>query len=142
MRPPNGGVNKKVTILDYLYQIMLLLRKLLKTGKSNMINLNYEYKLKPTKKQIETIENTLEKCRNVGNYALRERIDWYEGRKCQVNACSIEKECIMTEPPSYFSQCKNLTQARTKIPELKAVSSVALQQTLKNLDKAFKIVLS
>ena len=59
-----------------------------------------------------------------------ERIDWYEGRKCRIDACSIEKECIMTEPPNYFTQAKNLTQARAKIPELKAVSSVALPQTL------------
>ena len=103
-----------------------------------MINLNYEFKLKPTDKQIDIIENTLEKCRNVWNYALRERIDWYQGRKCQVNACSIVKECIMTEPPNYFSQAKNLTLARAKIPELRAVSSVALQQTLKTLDKAIR----
>lgn len=101
-----------------------------------MINLNYEFKLKPTKKQIDVIEETLEQCRHVWNYALRERMDWYAGRKCRVDACSIEKECIMTSSPNFISQSRELTQAKKRIPELKAVSSVALQQTLKTLDKA------
>lgn len=46
----------------------------------------------------------------------------------------------MTQSPNYFVQAKNLTQARLKSPELKAVSSVALQQTLKTLDQAFRDV--
>ena len=47
-----------------------------------MLTLNYEFKLKPTKKQIEDIENILTVCRKVCNYALRERKDWVNSRKC------------------------------------------------------------
>ena len=57
-----------------------------------MLTLTYEYKLIPNEKQIEVIENTLRVCRAVWNYALRERKDWINSRKCSVNACSLDKE--------------------------------------------------
>ena len=60
-----------------------------------MITLTYEYKLIPDKQQIEVIENTLNVCRSVWNFALRERKDWLSSRKSPVNACSLEKEYII-----------------------------------------------
>jgi transposase len=42
-----------------------------------MFHLTYEFKLKPTTRQIEIFENWLEQCRRVYNYALAERKHWF-----------------------------------------------------------------
>lgn len=55
-----------------------------------MFNLIYEFKLKPTSAQIAIFGEWLEQCRRVYNYALCERKDWVNSRKCQINACSIK----------------------------------------------------
>ena len=52
-----------------------------------MLTLTYEYKAMPTNEQIRLIEHTLDLCRKVWNFALRERKDWINSRKCPVNAC-------------------------------------------------------
>ena len=105
-----------------------------------MFHLTYEFKLKPTTRQIEIFENWLEQCRRVYNYALALRKHWFGSRSCQINACSIRSEFIIpaeTKRPTYASQCKSLTTARTNIPALSAVAVHVLQQTLKRLEKAF-----
>ncbi|AOX02424.1 MULTISPECIES: RNA-guided endonuclease TnpB family protein [Moorena] len=105
-----------------------------------MFNLTYEFKLKPTAKQVSLFENWLEQCRKVYNYALAERKDWYKSRSCQVNACSVRSEYIIPAEqtrPTYASQCRGLTAARKAIEELRAVQVHVLQQTLKRLEKAF-----
>ncbi|MEQ8754824.1 MAG: helix-turn-helix domain-containing protein, partial [Coleofasciculus sp. G1-WW12-02] len=91
-----------------------------------MFTLIYEFKLKPTSAQITIFEEWLEQCRRVYNYALTERKNWVNSRKCPVNACSIKSEYIIPadkEAPNYSSQCENLTQAKKSIPELKQVHS-------------------
>jgi len=105
-----------------------------------LFNLTYEFKLKPTKTQIAIFEDWLEQCRRVYNYALRERKDWYNSRKCQINACSLRSEYIISAEaprPTYASQCRGLTVARANIPVLKKVQVHVLQQTLRRLEKAF-----
>ncbi|MFB2773402.1 RNA-guided endonuclease InsQ/TnpB family protein [Pelatocladus sp. BLCC-F211] len=105
-----------------------------------MFNLTYEFKLKPTQEQFITFEQWLEMNRRVYNYALRERKDWYKSRSCQINACSIHSEYIIsadTPRPTYASQCKSLTEAKKSNPDLKMVQSQVLQQTLKRLENAF-----
>ena len=106
-----------------------------------MFSLIYEFKLKPTSAQIATFEEWLEQCRRVYNYALTERKDWVNSRKCPVNACSIKSEYIIPadkEAPKYNSQAVALTQAKKNIPELNQVHSQVLQQTLKRLQLAFE----
>lgn len=106
-----------------------------------MLTLTYEYKLKPTKQQIEDIENILTVCRKVWNYALRERKDWVNSRNCKVNACSLEYEYIIKadEPfPAYHVQAKRLTEAKKNNPELKSVNAQVLQQVLRTLDRAWE----
>jgi putative transposase len=61
-----------------------------------MLTLTYEYKLIPDDRQIKVIEHTLNICRSVWNYALRERKDWLKSRKSPVNACSIEPGGVTT----------------------------------------------
>ncbi|MCJ8278506.1 MAG: transposase [Rivularia sp. ALOHA_DT_140] len=105
-----------------------------------MFNLTYEFKLKPNKNQINIFQNWLEINRRVYNDALRERKDWYESRKCQINSCSLHKCYIIradSPRPTYASQCKCLTAAKKEYSELKAVQSQVLQQTLKRVETAF-----
>ena len=105
-----------------------------------MFTLTYEFKLKPTSKQVATFNEWLEQCRRVYNYALAERKDWFKSRSCQVNACSLHSEYIIpaeVKRPTYASQCRSLTEARANIPALNAVQVHVLQQTLKRLEQAF-----
>lgn len=53
-----------------------------------MFSLTYEFRLQPTKQQIETFQDWLEINRKAYNYALAERKDWYKSRSCQVQHCS------------------------------------------------------
>ncbi|NEP44606.1 MAG: helix-turn-helix domain-containing protein, partial [Okeania sp. SIO2H7] len=46
-----------------------------------MITLTYQYKLKTTKQQEAEINQILDVCKTVYNYALRERKDWLSSRK-------------------------------------------------------------
>jgi putative transposase len=105
-----------------------------------MLNLSYEYKLKPTDAQVLEIERTLAVCRKVWNYALRERKDWINSRKCPINACSIVSEYIIPVDatyPNYFVQAAGLTKAKEIYPELKTVNAQMLQQVLRKLETAF-----
>jgi putative transposase len=101
--------------------------------------LTYQFKLKPTVAQVTILEDWLEQCRRVYNWALAERKDWFKSRSCQINACSIRAEYIIPASVprrTYASQCKGLTQARATIPALNAVQVHVLQQTLKRLEPA------
>ena len=91
-----------------------------------MINTNYEFKLKLNKSQIEQIELFLESCRNVYNYALKEKKDWIRSRRSPVNACSLHSEYILPADesfPNYNLQAKRLTAYRKTNKQLKQVHS-------------------
>ncbi|MDP8966205.1 MAG: helix-turn-helix domain-containing protein, partial [Cyanobacteriota bacterium] len=66
-----------------------------------MLTLTYGYKINPTPDQVAIIDHTLEVCRQVWNYALRERKDWINSRKCRVDACSIHSEYIIPADAPY-----------------------------------------
>ena len=105
-----------------------------------MITLTYQYKLKPTQYQEAEINHILDVCKSVYNYALRERKDWLSSRKSSINSCSILTEYIIPADaayPNYNHQAKNLTIAKKTNPRLKSVNAQVLQQTLKQLDRAF-----
>lgn len=105
-----------------------------------MLTLTYEYKAMPTSEQLGLIEHTLTVCRKVWNFALRERKDWLNSRKCSVNACSIFSEYIMSADvpyPNYYEQANALTRAKVEFPELKTVNAQVLQQVLRRLETAF-----
>ncbi len=105
-----------------------------------MLTLTYEYKLQPNQQQIEMIEYTLDVCRSVWNFALRERKDWSNSRKSPINACSIQQEYVISadEPyPNYCKQTKALTEAKKTNERLKSVNAQVLQQVLRTLDRAF-----
>lgn len=101
-----------------------------------MITLTYEYKLVPTPEQKQIFDDWLKICSSVWNFALRERKDWANSRKCDINACSIHSEYIIpvdAKRPTYASQCKALTAAKKQYPALKIPQSQVLQQVLKSL---------
>ncbi|MGH7998449.1 MAG: helix-turn-helix domain-containing protein, partial [Brasilonema sp.] len=95
-----------------------------------------------TKQQVKIFDDWLEINRKVYNYALAERKDWYKSRSCQVNACSLRSEYIIPADaprPTIPCQCKSLTAAKEKYPDLKRVQSQVLQQTLKRLENYYFI---
>ncbi len=104
-----------------------------------MLNLTYNYKLKPTDKQIEIIEHNLNVCKSVWNHALYIRKLWYNSRSCKINQCSLFHEYIV-EPfdyPNYHTQAHELTSLKKTNPFLKSGNAQAMQQTLRKLDRAF-----
>lgn len=106
-----------------------------------MLNMTWEFKLKPTAEQVSEIEHTLDVCRNVWNFALRERKDWLDSRKSPVNACSIWQEFILPVDapfPSYARQCKSLTAAKADFPRLKTVNAQVLQQVIRKLEASWE----
>ena len=83
----------------------------------------YKYRIYPNKKQIELINKTIGCCRFVFNYYLAKRIELYK----------TEKKSLT------YNQCaNNLTNLKKEKEWLKEVDSVSLQQTLKDLDKAYQ----
>nr|WP_238718495.1 transposase [Petrachloros mirabilis] len=103
--------------------------------------MTWEFKLEPTVDQVSEIEDILEVCRNVWNFALRERKDWLDSRKCLVNACSIRQEFILPVEapfPNYPVQAKRLTLAKTEFPRLKTVNAQVLQQVLRKLETSWE----
>jgi putative transposase len=104
-----------------------------------MFNLTYNYKLKPTKKQIEIIEHNLNVCKSVWNHALYVRKLWSNSRSCEINKCSIHSEYIVKpfKAPDYHFQSSELTKAKKKFEFLKSGNAQAMQQTLRKLDRAF-----
>jgi len=105
-----------------------------------MLTLNYQYKLKPNKKQAFAIDQWLDICKSVYNFALRERKDWVNSRKCEIDRCSIVSEYMISaesKRPTYATQCKSLSLAKKENPTLKIPQSQVLQQTLKQLEAAF-----
>jgi putative transposase len=106
-----------------------------------MITLTYSYRINPTSDQAALIDQTLEVCRKVWNYALRERKDWINSRKCRVDACSIRSEYIIPVDAPYPNkgfQEKALTVAKKTNEELRNINAQVLQQVLRKLDPAFE----
>ncbi len=104
-----------------------------------MLNLTYNYKLEPTKKQIELIEHNLDVCKSVWNHALYQRKLWHNSRSCRINSCSLFQEYVIDpfEYPTYHTQSAELTLAKKDNAFLKSGNAQAMQQTLRKLDRAF-----
>ncbi|GAB4343778.1 MAG: RNA-guided endonuclease TnpB family protein [Leptolyngbyaceae cyanobacterium] len=105
-----------------------------------MLTLTYRYRIYPDLPQELQMIAWLETCRKVYNYAVRERKDWINSRKCSVNACSLQSESIIPADapyPDYYKQKKALTEAKKMDPALKAVHSQVLQDVIGRVDAAF-----
>lgn len=90
-----------------------------------MLNLTYSYRIYPDLTQEGRMLTWMELCRGVYNYALVERRDWMNSRKCAVNACSINREYIIPADiprPDYYKQQDALTAVKQRSVELQDYS--------------------
>jgi len=84
---------------------------------------SYRFRLYPNKSQRELMAQTFGNCRFVYNYYLDKRIKYYEETK---------------ETFGFYQCCKDLTELKKKYEWLQISDKWALQNTLKDLDFAFK----
>ncbi|GGA01126.1 helix-turn-helix domain-containing protein [Okeania sp. KiyG1] len=78
----------------------------------------YQYKLKPNKDQIATIELWLDLLRRQYNYRLGERFSWCEENRCPVNGCPLITPIPqLTDNRDYYSQKKDWVNTKDKFPE-------------------------
>ena len=85
----------------------------------------YKFRIYPTKAQVQTIEQTLDCCRFVYNHFLALRIESWKTKKESVTY--VQTSALLTElknHPDYVW--------------LKAVDSMALQESLRNLDRSYQ----
>lgn len=102
--------------------------------------MTFRYRIYPNLEQEQQMLNWLETCRKVYNHAVRERKDWINSRKCQVDRCSLASEYIIPADapyPNYYAQKKALTAAKTDFPLIKAVHSQVLQDVIGRVESAF-----
>lgn len=83
----------------------------------------YKYRIYPDKEQEVLINKTIGCCRFVFNHYLAKRRFAYENYKISLN---------------YNSNANDLKWLKNQYPWLKEVDSISLQQTLKDLDQAYK----
>jgi len=83
----------------------------------------YKYRIYPTKKQREVIDQTVTLCQRLYNCALEHRIYLY--KHCGINI-------------SYYNQQNELPKIKNVLPEYKTVQSQVLQDVLKRLDRAYQ----
>jgi putative transposase len=100
---------------------------------------SYQYRLKPTKKQAEIIDNTLDMLRCQYNYQLAQRFDWYEQNRSPIDRCSLIVCHIpeLKDKPNRFSQQATLTQLKKDRPWYKSIHSQVLQEVPKKVEIAF-----
>jgi putative transposase len=106
-----------------------------------MLTMNYRYRIYPNATQRETLSEWMETCRLAYNYGLREIKDWCNSRKCQIDRCSIEQEYILPADlqfPGEVQQLNALPKAKKDFPRLGEVPSQVLQQTIKQLHRAWE----
>ena len=103
--------------------------------------MNYRYRIYPTITQEQSLKEWMDICRVAYNYGLREIKDWCNSRKCMVDRCSISHEYIMAADlkfPSEVNQLNALPSAKKVFPRLGEVPSQVLQQTIKQLHRAWE----
>lgn len=103
------------------------------------MRLTYQYRLRLTKKQIDTFEHWIELCRRQYNYRLAERFNWWEQNRCDVDRCSIISCSIapLKDRPNRWSQQKDLANTKALFPEYKELVSHTLQDVIARVDKTF-----
>ena len=106
-----------------------------------MLTMNYRYRIYPSTTQQDTLFEWMETCGIAYNYGLREIKDWCNSRKCMIDRCSIKSEYILPGDlkfPGEVQQLNALPKAKKEFPRLSEVPSQVLQQTIKQLHKAWQ----
>ncbi|MBD0386837.1 MAG: transposase, partial [Nostoc sp. C3-bin3] len=100
---------------------------------------SYQYKIKPTKQQIDKIDKTLEMLRYQYNYLLAQRFDWYEMNRCSVDRCPLICHLPeLKEQPNYYNQKASLVQLKVDRPWYKEIHSQVLQEVPKKVELAIE----
>lgn len=87
------------------------------------MNKTYKFRLYPTKKQVEKLQWTLDRCRELYNAALQERKEIYK---------------YTGKGTTYNQQAMQLPEIKEIREEYKDINAQALQDVLKRVDKAYK----
>ncbi|NER94690.1 MAG: transposase, partial [Symploca sp. SIO1B1] len=98
----------------------------------------YQYRLRPTRKQVAKIDRWLSMLCAQYNYLLTDRFNWYEQNRSPVNACPLV--CHLPElrvNPDYYSQKKTLPQLKKDRPWYKDIHSQVLQDVVKRVKVTF-----
>ncbi|MGK7925043.1 MAG: RNA-guided endonuclease InsQ/TnpB family protein [Spirulina sp.] len=99
----------------------------------------YQYRLRPNKEQITTIETWLELLCKQYNYRLFERFSWWEDNRNPVNACPLNTPIPrLRENPDYYSQKRALLDTKEQFPEYKQIHSQVLQDCIKRVKLTFE----
>ena len=91
--------------------------------KQDKLHISYKFLLYPTKKQIASLQWTLDRCRELYNAALQERKEIYN---------------YAGKGTSYNQQCMQLPEIKEIRPEYQNIHSQILVDALKRVDKAYK----
>ncbi len=84
---------------------------------------SYKYRLSPTRKQHDALQETLDRCRELYNAALQERRDAY--RMCHVSL-------------NYYDQAAQLSEIKELREEYTGIHSQVLQDVLRRVEKGMK----
>jgi putative transposase len=100
----------------------------------------YKYRLSPTRKQVATLQWTLDRTRELYNAALQERRDTWAIIKRHPNFYDEEwrKQATKDHSISCYDQINQLPEIKEVREEYGEIYSQVLQETLKRVDKAFK----
>ncbi len=88
-----------------------------------MLRKSFKYRLSPTRKQHQVLQETLDRCRELYNAALQERCDAY--RMCHVSL-------------NYYDQAAQLSEIKELREEYKDLHSQVLQDVLRRVEKGMK----
>ena len=107
----------------------------------------YQYRLRPNREQVTTIETWLELLRKQYNYRLFERFSWWEDNRNPVNASPLLFPPLkgglggiprLRENPDYYSQKRDLVNTKKQFSEYKQIHSQVLQDCIKRVKLAFE----
>ncbi|MCC5600411.1 RNA-guided endonuclease InsQ/TnpB family protein [Nostoc favosum] len=102
------------------------------------MKISYQYKIKPTKKQVEKIDKTLEMLRCQYNFLLAQRFDWHEMNRCLIDRCPLICHIPeLKEQPNYYNQKASLTKLKVDRPWYKEIHSQVLQEIPKKVELTF-----
>ena len=88
-----------------------------------MLRKSYKYRLSPTRKQQQVLQETLDRCRELYNAALQERRDAY--RMCHISL-------------NYYDQAAQLSEIKEVREEYKDIHSQVLQDVLRRVERGMK----
>ncbi len=104
------------------------------------MRISYQYRLRPTSRQVALMDGWLELLRRQYNYRLAERFNWWEQNRCDIRACSLTVCHLpqLKDQPTFYSQKRDLVNTKVLFHEYKAIHSQVLQNCIERVHKAFE----